>query len=455
MRALRSLVLIGIVAGSQAQASELVLRTLTGGTFTNLLRNGGFEQTNATAFTAWTAAPNGYRMAVGEGRSNSLALMCDAPDPSGWRGASQTLALNRTNVFPLTVRGWSRAENVSGSADSDYSLYVDILYTDGTPLWGQTGDFSCGTHDWELREFTIVPQKPIRTLSLYCLFRGGHSGKVWFDDVVVEELRTAGTTLLFQGVPMELVPATNPLPAATSVVATSDGLRLGLAGQRVVSLQVDGRELTAPVTGGFLARDVAANSGVHLFEEGACPELGLRLDAAVTARSNHVVIEGQVVDTAGRDRAVMLLFAVPVEAMGWQWHDDLRQARTIQGRDEFSQVTAVRCGATGTMSVYPLAALTDGQTGLGLAIDLGQPSQYRLVYHAGTRQLFVACDFGLAPDTDRFPGAAGFRFVLFRFDPRWGFRAGWAKLQGVFPDYFTVRSRTQGIWMPFTDIGRV
>jgi hypothetical protein len=29
-----------------------VLRTLTTGTFTNLLRNGGFEQTNATAFPA-------------------------------------------------------------------------------------------------------------------------------------------------------------------------------------------------------------------------------------------------------------------------------------------------------------------------------------------------------------------------------------------------------------------
>ena len=455
MRVLCSLLLVGIVASSQVQASEVVLRTLTTSTFTNLLRNGGFEQTNGTGFIAWTEAPNGYRMAAGEGRTNSVALACDAPDTSGWRGASQTLALNRTNVVPLTVRGWSRAENVSGSADSDYSLYVDILYTDGTPLWGQTGDFQCGTHDWEHQEFTIVPEKPIRTLSLYCLLRGGHSGKVWFDDVAVEELRTSGTSLLFQGVPMELVSATNPPPAATSVVATTDGLRLGLAGQRVVSLEVDGRDLTAPVAGGFLARDVAANSAVYLFEDSVCPELGLRLDATVTARSNHIVIEGRVADTAGRDRAVMLLFAVPIEAAGWQWHEDLRQARTIQGRDEFSRVTAVRCGATGTMSVYPLAALTQGPTGLGMAIDMGRPSQYRLVYHAGTRQLFVACDFGLVPDTDRFPGAADFRFVLFRFDPKWGFRAGWAKLQGVFPDYFTVRSRTQGIWMPFTDISRV
>ena len=182
------------------------------------------------------------------------------------------------------------------------------------------------------------------------------------------------------------------------------------------------------------------------------PGVGLGIDAAVTARSNHVVIEGRITDTVGRDRAVMLLFALPIDAIGWRWHEDLRQARIIQGRDEFSQTTAVACGATGTMSVYPLAALENGQTGVGLAIDMGRPSQYRLVYHAGTRQLFVACDFGLVPETERFPGAADFRFVLFRFEPKWGFRAGWAKLQSVFPDYFTVRSRTQGIWMPFTDV---
>ena len=455
MRVLAFLLPVLILAAGQVQASEIVLRTLTSGAFADYLENGDFEQRNAETFVPWSAAPNGYRVAVGEGTSNSVALACDAPDTSGWRGAHQTLRLDRTNTVPIRVRGWSRAEDVSGSPDSDYSLYVDILYTDGTPLWGQTGNFRCGTHDWEVQEFTIIPQKPIRTLTLHCLFRGNHAGRVWFDDVSVEELQTSGATLLFQGNSMELVPATNPPPATTSVVATSDGLELGLAGERVVSLQVDGRDLTAPGIGGFLAQDVATNSHVYLFENGSCPELGLSLDATVEARSNHVVIAGRVADTTEHDRAVTLLFALPLEATGWQWHDDIHQARTVQGRDAFTQVTAVRCGATGTLSVYPLAALTDGQTGLGLAIDMGQPSQYRLVYHAGTQQLFVACDFGLTQDTEQFPGAADFRFVLYRFDPTWGFRAGWAKLQRIFPDYFEVRSHTQGIWMPFTDVSQV
>lgn len=434
-----------------------MLRPVTGGALTNLARNPGFEATSGsgTTFTGWSGAPQGYRVAAGEGRSGTTALACEAATAAGWRGASQTLILNRSTLAPLTIRGWSRAENVSGGADNDYALYVDIVYADGTPLWGQTAAFTTGTHDWERQEFTIVPAKPVRTLALYCLFRGNHSGKVWFDDVAVEEQRTTGTTLLFQGAAMEWVSSTNPPPAVTSTVATEDGLRLELAGQQIVTMHLDGRDVTTPGAGGFFARDVAAGSGVYRFENGICPELGLRLEASLTARPDHVAVEGRIIDTTGRDRAVQLLVAAPVEATGWQWWHDIRSATAMAGRDEYANVTSVRAGGTGTMSVYPLAAITREATGLGLAVDMGRPSLYRLVYHAGTRQLFAVCDFGLAPETEKFPGAADFRFVLFRFDGRWGFRAAWAKYQRLFPEHFVVRSRSQGIWMPFTDISTV
>ncbi|MBL9139451.1 MAG: hypothetical protein JNK85_26515 [Verrucomicrobiales bacterium] len=445
----------GVAMG--ADAGELVLRPVTGGALTNLARNPGFEVTNrsGTTFTGWSGAPQGYRVAAGEGRSGSIAMACEATAAAGWRGASQTLTLNRSSIVPLTIRGWSRAENVTGGADNDYALYVDVVYADGTPLWGQTANFSTGTHDWERQEFTVVPAKPIRTLSLYCLFRGNHSGKVWFDDIEVEEQRTTGTALLFQGVVMETVPTTHPPPPLTSTVTTDDGLRLEWAGQRIVSLRVDGQEVTSPGAGGFLARDVAAGSGVYRFENGVCAELGLRLEASVVARPDHVVLEGRVIDTTGLDRAIQLYAAVPVDATGWQWWQDIRGATKIEGRDEFANVTSVRAGGTGTMSVYPLAAVTQEAKGLGLGLDMGRPSLYRLAYHAGTRQLFAVCDFGLVRETERFPGGADFRFVLFRFDGRWGFRAAWAKYQQLFPDHFVVRSRSQGIWMPFTDISTV
>jgi hypothetical protein len=130
-------------------------------------------------------------------------------DDTSWLGASQTLTLNRTNTAPIIVRGWSRSEEVSGGSDNDYSLYVDIVYQDGTPLWGQTGNFRDGTHDWEQREFVIAPEKPIRSLTLHCIFRG-HSGRAWFDDVEVSEAYAPAGSVLFQGTPMTIVPLDQP-----------------------------------------------------------------------------------------------------------------------------------------------------------------------------------------------------------------------------------------------------
>ena len=324
------------------------------GNGTNLLRNGGFEQGSSTVANYWSAAPQGYRLAIGEGRAGSRAVACERTNQTSWYGVSQSLALNRTSTAPIVVRGWSKAENVSGSADSDYALYVDILYSDDTPLWGRTGNFATGTHDWNERVFTILPEKPVKSLSLYCLFRGQHTGRVWFDDVSVQEVTATGDAVLFQGTPMILVSETNGPPSETSHADTQDGLRLGLADQRVISVKVDGRELAAPAPGGFMARDVAANSDVYGFTGGACPELGLQLNATVTAQSNHVVIQGRLTSTPGADRAVLLLFALPVEAGGWQWGDDIRRRRMIGGKGEFSNTDWVDAGSMSSLSRYPV-----------------------------------------------------------------------------------------------------
>ncbi len=421
---------------------------------TNLLRNGDFELGQPATLPAWQAAPDGFRVAPGEGRGGSQALACEAPTETGWRGASQTVALNRTHVAPLIVSGWSRAENVTGGRDSGYSLYADLVYQDGTPLWGQTANFGTGTHDWERRQVIIFPEKPVKSLTLNCLVRG-HAGRVWFDDLAVTEVAAAGHAVVFQGTPMQRVGTKSPPAGALREYQTGDGLKLALDGQRVTALQVDGRELAGDAPGGFLARDVAAGSDVFGFTDGLCPELGLKLEANVEARPDHLVIEGTVTDTTAKDRAVMLLFALPIDALGWTWGDDIRRQRIIGGRGEFANVTAVGCGTTGTLSLYPIAAIHDDRTGVALGLDLGRAAQYRLVYHAGTRQFFLAYDFGLVPDTGRFPGAAKFRFVLYRFDPAWGFRAAYQKFTEIFPDYFRVRSREQGIWMPFTDVSTV
>jgi hypothetical protein len=101
------------------------------------------------------------------------------------------------------------------------------------------------------------------------------------------------------------------------------------------------------------------------------------------------------------------------------------------------------------MSRYPLAAVTSGSLGLGVGVDMDRPAQYRLSYHAGTRQLVVAYDFGLLSDPGPGSGQGSFRFVLFRFDGRDGFRGALAAYYRIFPDRFTTRCREAGTWLPF------
>jgi hypothetical protein len=177
-----------------------VVRTAHSGT--PLLLNGSFEELEQGKAAAWYGWQQGYRLAPGEGRSGSQGVVCERREGEGEFGASQALALSRTNIAPFIIRGWSKAEKVSGSPDNGYSLYVDIIYADGTPLWGQTMSFSCGTHDWEQRQFVLLPDKPVKSLTLHCLFRG-HTGKVWFDDASVEEVPTPAGALMFQGATLQ------------------------------------------------------------------------------------------------------------------------------------------------------------------------------------------------------------------------------------------------------------
>jgi hypothetical protein len=447
-------VLVAFLFSPAAQAAP-VLQILRDEPKINLLRNGDFEQIGGGNTVAWASAPKGFRIAPGEGRYGSQALRCDNSSGQGWFGASQTIELAQTEPRPIVVHGWSKAVKVNGGADSDYSLYGDLTYTDGTTLWGQTGKFRTGTHDWERRQFIITPQKPVRQLTLHCLFRH-HSGTVWFDDVGVEEIRERGGAFVFEGLPVKRLggPAALP-PQQGPSLRSADGLELDVRGQTITRFALDGQELSHQTQGGFLARDVASGSDFFPFSQTLAPELGLALHVKFLGTSNHVDVEGRVTDTTGKDRAVTLLFALPLRAVGWSWGEDIRSARAIPANGELTHVTSVACGATGTESLYPLAAIWNESAGIALGIDMGAPAVFRIGYHSGLEWLFIAYDFGLVKETEHFLSSADFRFVIYRFDPAGGFRAALQKYMGIFPDYFTVRSHRQGLWMPFTAVSKV
>ena len=375
------------------------------------LPNGGFERGQGDQVADWKPYEQGYTVDLAVHHGGRRSLRCHSDTAADAQGAVCSQTLNQTAPAPVLVSGWSRAEGVGGSADDDYSLYVDLTYTDGTSLWGQTADFETGTHDWQRRHVLIVPTKPLRNMNVYALFRR-HAGTVWFDDFDAREL----------------------------------------AGDRLFDSQaLDPPSLPASFRAGWLARDVAAGSSLRPLSA-----LGLRLERR-QVRQGGAVVQAAVRNTTPHTRAVTVYYVERFAAPQAVWWDDIRAARPARGGGEYANLTRVSVGATGQMSLYPFGCVTGrgGGRALGIPPGLG-PRVARIAFHPRTGLLFVAFDLALSGRGDPTGhDRAAVAVVRYDIDPQWGFRDAAARFYTLFPDAFRRRVRADGLWIPFTDPGTV
>lgn len=340
-------------------------------------------------------------------------FVCDNGKQAGRRGVSQSVELNQTRPEPIVASAWSKAEGVTGSPGPDYALYLDLVFDDNSTLWGQTAHFPTGTHDWERRQVVILPDKPVKRLSYYLLLRG-HSGKASFRQPELHAVKAPAGAYLFDGVP-------------------------------VVRRQ-------EPVEG-FQVRDVAAGGDFVRIEKEA---LGLKLECQETMQGGATFMDVALSDTTGKDRAVTLVYAIPAQAFGKSgrslvWLDSPQRSVDVEPGREYVNSGRFHCGSSGRLSLYPLGAITDGSRGSALAVDMLKPAFYRVGYHAGTSELYLAFDLGLAPEKP----TARFRFLRYEFEPKQGFRGALAKYYELLPDQFRCRTPEQGLWMPFAKISEV
>ncbi len=339
------------------------------------------------------------------------AFVCDNGDDARvQRGASQTVVLNQREPKPIVAVAWSKAQNVGPGGRNDYSLYLDLIYMDGTPLWGQTAPFSAGSHDWERRQVVVVPAKPVKSVAFHLLLRR-RKGKAWFRKPALRVIQPPRGACLFDGIPVKLNAAPRP---------------------------------------GFLARDAAAESDFFALAPGR-PALGLRLKTRKTRRGGATFIDATLTDLAGKDRAITLVYTLPLPPGAWRWLADAYADEPTAAPSEYLSASRFsRVGAT-RLSRYPFAAVRLGRRGQAIGIDMDKPAVFRVFYAAGTRELAVAYDLGLAPEKP----SARVRLCVFPFDAEWGFRAALQKYYDLFPDYFRCRTPKQGLWMPFAKISQV
>lgn len=347
---------------------------------------------------AWNPWQQGFE-------AQGSVFVCDnGTDRQAQRGLSQTVVLNQSKPEPIVAVAWSKAQGVGGGRDSDYSLYLDLVYSDGSPLWGQIDAFNVGTHDWEKAQVMVFPEKPVKSVSFHLLLRR-HAGKAWFRE---PELRVI-TASLFDGVPI------SP---------------------------------SSPAREGFQVRDVAAGTDFVFIERRA---LDLELQCQEQQKADVTFFDVTVSDTSGRDRAITLIYAIPVPAKNCHWLHDPRGSFAVEANREHVNASGFSAGANGRLSRYPFGAVAIGDRGLGIGIDMARPAFYRVGYNSATEELFLAYDIGLAPEKPR----ARLRFCQFEFDPKWQFRAALARFYEIFPAYFRCRIPRQGLWMPFAKISAV
>lgn len=452
---------------------------------TNLLQNPGFESGSGSSATNWDPFGAGYSREATGAHSGTQAIRLTNTLATDVHGASQTIVLNQTAPRALYLAGWSRASTISGARDNDYAIYLDIFYTDGSPLYGQTLTFAAGTHDWEFRERTIIPEKPIASISFYTLLRGGHTGSAWFDDLELREYPASAAVFDSQ---LVVPPATSPdlTGAVVDSLTTGDGLTLGLTreGGAIASLTLDGTNLVPAArgyTGGLFVRDrvtnsdfmhfggTLASSGSTLTQTDAGSVLNLSLSAMMTAQPGQITINGSITDLSNTDRGVTVYFALPHDPSGWVWGDALRRSRVVAGAGEFRNTT-LDGFQDGPLSPYPWSAVTGlvtsaGQaSGLSLAYALDLPAQVRIVCNPATRQLYLAYDLALTAES-KMPRRATYRFSLFKHQSAWpfaasesrGFRAAAQRYYELFPAWFQRRvpPSEEGIWIAFTDLSLI
>ncbi len=95
----------------------------------------------------------------------------------------QVLHLDQKRTDPVTFSVWTKAQDVTGAPDANYSMWLDLVMADGTNQFGKVDQAAVGTHDWQQLEVTVGADKPIATANLYLLFRQTHTGTAWFDEV--------------------------------------------------------------------------------------------------------------------------------------------------------------------------------------------------------------------------------------------------------------------------------
>ncbi len=248
-------------------------------------------------------------------------------------------------------------------------------------------------------------------------------------------------------------------PASEVRLAAGDDLALSFSVTgALAAVEVNGHELSLPegtMPGGWLAGEAGLYVGDlfagKLLRVAGVPEAGdgqvtveatvdeLELAATATFRAagDAILVEGEVRDLRGEQRAVDVALKLPIR-LGDEavlWHDITTGVPVAEsGRFE--------------MQHYPWLAVTEGEWGVGLGIDGHYPARQSIIYEPEGGLLHARIKLGIIHDAKpHLRGRVPFGFVIMPVDPDWGARDAAARYYAAYPDLFEARPHREGLWM--------
>jgi len=351
----------------------------------NLLANPGFEN-GAAAPLNWSFITSNGNIPEWDTNSRSGARSIKVSIPGTSNNKSGYPKSDLITAEPLayyTLSAWLKADGAEGTN----APAVRVVELDSNrKLITQTNlGFGKGTYDWTQKKITFMTGTNTSYLYVYANIWEGY-GTFWLDDV-------------------ELSPFFGPTTYLNGALTQNPD---GTVTQRARANDID-------FTFNYIPKD------------------------------RYIELQGEMQDLRGEDRALQVMYNVPLNADGWRWGDYIRGSRVINGSTHYENVYKI--GDVRTQSTYPFASIDNNTHGMSIAVPMDVPRIYRKGYDL-SEGYSIQYDFGLSNQTLKIgPGHANFTFVVYKTDePEWGFRSVVKKYYELYPGFFVKRNEREGTW---------
>ena len=240
--------------------------------------------------------------------------------------------------------------------------------------------------------------------------------------------------------------------STTQILASDDGLQLELGSDGGIwSVSIANEEVTASEVQkrpfGLLVGDLFAGrfsqgqpsmqtQGRRVTVSTRYTDMGLHSHVVYEPKPDHISVTGTIEDDTGRDRAVDIMFRLPVGGPGWAWWEDIATRTTIQAANPYERDDLTFACITNASS----------ETGVGLALSPEIPCRFKITFDPRESLLHLRAKYALAPVT-KYQRQARFAFSLFRVDGKWGLRDAARRYYGLFPEVFRRRAYKEGGWL--------